>query len=90
MANDLTGNPLSIDTAAVIYTRTVQINKVVWESPTTDGHTIDVTDNSGHKIFSTTALAGGTGITYERDLNETFSGLKVVTIQSGTLYVYIQ
>lgn len=90
MANNLTGNPLSIDTAAVIYTRPVQINKMVWDSPTTDAHTINVTDNAGHKIFSMTAIAGGTGIMYERDLNETFSGMNVVTIQSGTLYVYIQ
>ena len=90
MANNLTGNPYSVDTAAVITTKPIQINKIVWESPTTDGHTIDITDNAGHKIFSKAALAGGTGISYSDDFGMVFSGLNVATIQSGTVYIYIQ
>lgn len=90
MANDLTGNPLSVDTAATIISRPVFVHRMVWESPTTAAHTLDVTDNAGHKLFAKTAIAGGTGIAYEREIGASVSGIKVVTIQSGTLYIYIQ
>jgi hypothetical protein len=90
MANDLTGNPLSVDTAATIKTRPVFVHRMVWESPTTSGHTLDVTDLAGHKLYSTTAIAGGTGIVYEREIGTSVSGIIVATIQSGTLYIYIQ
>jgi hypothetical protein len=90
MANNLTGNPLSVDTAAVIYTKPVYVIRMVWESPTTSGHAIDVTDNAGHKVWATTAIAGGTGITYEREIGCSCSGLTIATIESGTLYIYIQ
>ena len=90
MANDLTGNPYLVDTAAVITKESVSVIRMVWESPTTAAHTLDVVSNDGSKLWSTTAIAGGTGIVYEREFGFPCSGINVVTIQSGTLYVYVR
>ena len=91
MANSTTGNPWALADAGVIQTRPVTIKSMVWNSPTTATHTLAVTDNAGHEIWSETAIAGGTGINYPwfgKDTN--FSGFNLVTIDSGTLYVYIE
>ena len=90
MANDLTGNPLSITDAAVIYTRPTKIKKMTW-IPATDGDDLDCTSNDGSKIWSFKAIAAGSDIIYEIDFGEgmVFSGLNVVTIDDGTLYVYL-
>ena len=89
--NVTTGNPWALDTAGVIQTRPVTIKSMTWNSPTTATHTLDVTDNAGHKIWAETASAGGTGLNYEWNKQDiTFSGFNLVTIDSGTLYVYIE
>ena len=91
MANNITGNPWALADAGVIQTRPVTIKAMTWNSPSTDAHTLAVTDNAGHEIWSITALAGGTGINYEWNKSDiTFSGFNLVTIDSGTLYVYIE
>ena len=89
MANNLTGNPWSADTAAVLTTRPIYIERIVWESPTTNGHTIDLTDNAGHKVFSMAIATGGAGTRLEREVESTVPGLNLVTIQSGTVYIYV-
>ena len=91
MANDTTGNPWALDTAGVIQTRPVTIKSMTWNSPTTDTHTCIVQDNAGHKIWTETALAGGTGINYEWNKQDiTFAGFDLNTIDSGILYVYVE
>jgi hypothetical protein len=91
MANDTTGNPWSLDTAGVIQTRPLTIKSMEWNSPTTDTHTLDVTDNAGHKIWAKTAIAGGSGIDYAWEKSDvSFKGFNLVTIDSGTLYVYVE
>lgn len=90
MANDTTGNPWSIDTAGVLTTRPVAVDRIIWESPTADGDDIDIVNNAGHKVYTIKAIAGGTGISYEREIGNVVAGINVATIDSGTLYIYIR
>ena len=92
MANDTTGNPWKLDTAAVIQTKPVTIKAMVW-TPTADGDDIDIQSNDGSEIWSFKAIAGTTNeeIAYEwpgKDI--TFQGFNLVTIDAGTLKVYIE
>ena len=91
MPNDTTGNPWKLDTAAVITTKPVTIKAMEWR-PTTSGDDISVTSNDGSEIWAFKALAADTneGIDYKwpgQDM--TFNGLNLVTIDNGTLRVYV-
>jgi hypothetical protein len=91
MANDLTGNPWKVDTASAtaIWSGNVWIKRLVWHEPTTSGHTLSITDAAGRVVWAKTALAGGSGLDYELDLETIVGGLIIPTITSGTLYIYL-
>jgi hypothetical protein len=89
MSNVLTGNPWAADTAAVLTTKPLYVKRIVWESPTTNGHSIDLTNNAGHKVFSMVIATGGAGTRIEREIENVVAGLNLVTIQSGTVYIYL-
>lgn len=89
MANVTTGTFWKLDTAGVISTDNIKVINLIWDSPTTSGHTIIVKDNGGNMIWEMAAIAGASGITYERSINATCGGFNLHTIESGTLYVQI-
>jgi hypothetical protein len=86
MANDLTGNPLSVDTAAVITTKTVEIIKMTWKGATAT-NALSVTDNSGHALWSMIASTAFHDLQLD---GLVAAGINVVTIASGTLYIYLK
>ena len=90
MANSTTGPFWKLDTAAAITTRPVYVKKIVWDSPTTSGDDILIQDNAGNPIWEMKAIAGGTGITYERDVETYCSGFNLATLDHGVVYVYIK
>jgi hypothetical protein len=92
MANDISANPWSIDTASAtaIWTGNIWIDRLVWHEPTTAGDALEVTDSNGKTIWSKYALAGGSGMDYDLKVDSVFNGLIVPTMSSGTLYVYLE
>lgn len=89
MANVTTGTFWKLDTAAVISTGEVKVINLIWDSPSASGDDIIVKDNGGNMIWEMKAIAGGTGITYERAINASCGGFNLHTIDSGTLYVQV-
>ena len=92
MANYVGGNPWSIDTisATALTNDWVYIDKLVWHEPTTAGHVLSVTNKSGKVIWAKTALAGGSGLDYEEELDGWYKGIIVPTMSSGTLYIHLR
>ena len=94
MANDLTGNPLVIDTAstsvAVWSAQAARIQHVRWVGGTTAGHTCVIKDAAGHVKWAGVA----TGANYSEDslLDEPVTvkgGIFVSTLASGVVYIYL-
>ena len=89
MANSTTGNPWVLDTAGVITTSAMGVKRMVW-TPEADSDDIDITDNAGNTLWALKAIAADAnqGIEYERVFEGSVNGINLVTIDSGTLYVY--
>ncbi len=92
MPNDLTVNPLIVDTASgVLLTIKLTINKIRWVNGTAAGHTALVQDQNGKRKWE--AVATGSNYTEETHFSEQFplivDGLKVPTLGSGTLFLYV-
>jgi len=94
MANDITNNPLIIDTASgsVVTSKTFVATKVRWVSKSASaGDDIDVQDGNGKSVWVSVA----TGANYveethfDPDARVIFEGLTVPTLDSGTLYIYV-
>ena len=93
MGNLITTNPWVLDTASAtaLITTNVWIKRIVWHEPTTEAHTLLITDRVGNEIWSKTALAGGTGLDYDTgDINGIYEGFILKTLDSGTVFVYIR
>ena len=95
MGNDLTGNPLIIDTAfagseITDWDGPVHVISAEWQEPTA-ADDLTITDNSGTTIYDDNAIAGGTGIRLDVKIGGvTYNGFNVTVIDGGTLYVYIR
>lgn len=90
MANDLSSNPWKIDTASstAVWDQPVYVKRFHWMEPTTDGHSVSVTDKNGKAVWPDfTALAGGDGMVYEHVVEGWVDGLIVPTLDSGTLLI---
>jgi hypothetical protein len=94
MSNNITGNPIIVDTAAstVVTNYAFTAWMIRWVGGTTAGHTISVQDKNGNVKYA--SEASGANYVEESHLispkNESllFDGLKVPTIGSGTIYIY--
>ena len=98
IANDLTGNPLVIDTASAtpIMTDDVYLDAIRWVGATTAGHQAVVKDNKGTPDTIYEGLANGANFIDERSFGAEYSGprrvvggLAVPTLDSGKLYIYL-
>lgn len=88
MANDFTGNPWQVDTAAVLTTERVRVRGIRWVGGTTAGHTAVIKDNKSDTVWSSVA-AGANNVESDlfADRGMNFDGLNVTTIASGVLYI---
>ena len=91
MANDSTGNPWKLDTAATISTSPVFVKYMRW-TPTTDGDDLLVVNNAGDYVWSIKAIAADSNqaIDYKEEINGWVNGFIITTIDNGTLYVHIK
>lgn len=95
MSNDLTVNPISIDTASssAILTRRIEVLRVRWVAELASaGDNAVIQDGDGHALWSSVA-AGANYVESEGhhpDYPLVCNGLIVPTLQSGTLYLYLK
>lgn len=91
MANVMTGNVWTIDTAASLRTNPLYVHKMWW-TPTAAGNDIDVQDAGANSVWAYKAIAGATDqtITYEWPGEPgILNGINVATLDAGTLYIQI-
>jgi hypothetical protein len=93
MANDLSINPLYIDTAGSTsaITHPIKIWKIIWDNPTNAAHTLILKDKSGGKTYLK-FIAGTTGVSVEIDFPYRLwmPSFYVDTLGSGAIYVYYE
>lgn len=91
MANDITLNPIVVDTAtdAIIVSGTFVVDFIRWTSGGSAGDLVTIQDKDGNKKWAT--VAGGTNYVEESHFRKPliFNGLKVPTLQAGTIYIYV-
>jgi sugar (pentulose or hexulose) kinase len=90
MANDITMNPLIIDTAgaSVLIARPIHITRIRAVGLTTAGHTAVIQDGNARVVWATCAPT--TNHTEESDMDLWVTGLIVSTLASGKLYIYYE
>ena len=90
MANDVTGVPLIVDTAAstTLTDYTFTVTKIRWVNATTAGHTAIVQNKNSKVKFSAVATAANYTESEHFDPPLILEGLIVPTLGSGTLYIY--
>lgn len=86
MANDISGNPWSLDTPGVINRSPVHIKNLVWANGAADGDALLIQDNIGRDILRAK---------YQSTGNNNFGvfswveGFNLVTIASGKVFVVV-
>jgi hypothetical protein len=86
VANDLTKNPLKIDTAGTaLITKSFTPTLAVWVGATA-GHTLLLKDVAGSTIMSASAVTATDFLPFPPDF--TIGGLTATTVQSGTVWLY--
>jgi len=95
MANDLTGNPLYIDTASAnaLLTSRIEVLTIRWYSPSASaGHTVIVQDQDGNEKWPSVA-AGSNHVEESKwfpDHPLVMSGLLIPTLASGRLLIHVK
>jgi hypothetical protein len=86
MANDITGNPWYIDTAAEVFKQRVYVKNIIWNKPTA-GTALIILDNQGRTIINTVANANDP--MFDFGYIGWIEGFNVATLASGALTVVI-
>jgi hypothetical protein len=92
MANDITGNPIKIDTQGTGLPEQLRVRKLRWVGATTAGHRITVADQYGNLFWE--SISPGDNYLEESDFTmlkgnrAVLSGILVDTLDSGILYIY--
>jgi len=92
MSNVITNNPLVIDTASstAVTSGTFVAWMIRWVGATTAGHTASIQDKNGNVRWASEA----SGANYVEETHfeakpQIFEGLKVPTLASGIVYIYV-
>ena len=91
MANNTTGNPWVLDTAANITTGKVKIIYMEWV-PNAAANDLTIIDKAGNTIWDRDALTGGTAgmEKFQPPTGFRANGFNLSVIDGGTLYVYVE
>ncbi len=89
MANDISERPWVIDTpgATLLWEANVKIAYIKWHRPTTINHTFQIQNINSKVVLEGEAEAALGSQVYL--INDWWHGLKVPTLASGILYIYI-
>lgn len=94
MANNLTFNPLRLDTASgsVLTTESYRVKKIRWVGGTTAGHQVILQDQHSNTLWETVASGSNyveeTDFTWNTTNTVVLSGIRLPTLGSGKLYIY--
>jgi len=90
MANDLTANPIKVDTAGAtaLTSKTFTVYKIRWVGATTAGHTAVIHNEASQVIFAAEATGANYTESESFDPAQIVAGLIVPTLGSGALYIY--
>jgi hypothetical protein len=86
MANDISGNPWSLDTVGNIARSPVHIKNLVWANGVTDGDALLIQDNVGRDILRAKWVAAGNN---NFGVFSWVEGFNLVTLGSGKIFVVI-
>ena len=91
MANSLTTIPIIVDTlsSSALVSGTFTATKVRWVGATTAGHTVSVQNEGGIVKFAGEATGANYSESEHFDPPLIFEGLKVPTLGSGIIYIYV-
>jgi hypothetical protein len=88
MANDLTKNPLILDTVGtVLADKLISINSVQWVDPVNVGDAVILRDQNGNTIFKASCVTQKQSLIKYFRPGFTFTGLNVVAITSGEIHL---
>ena len=92
MANDITNNPILLDTASAsaVTTVTFVATKIRWVGATTASHTVSITNLNATVKFAAEATGANYSESEHFDPPLIFEGLVIPTLQSGKIYIYCQ
>lgn len=91
MANNLSRNPWSLDTASasLFFTGDVFITEIVWTGIGSAGDTVSLLDSGGNEVFVRTAPSTEDVHTNLGTPFIAHGGLKLTVIDSGRLLIYL-
>jgi hypothetical protein len=74
-----------------IASKKFYVQKIVWLKPTTTGHDLVLSNTAGKVVYQAACNAGDVGGMHESDFDAPLltEGIKVTTLGSGTVDVYI-
>lgn len=87
MANELGQNPWKLDTAGTIYLHRVKIITIIWVKPSTIAHALLITDLNDKTIVDAYAEAANQSQIFRLEPGW-YNGMKLATLQSGTVLVH--
>jgi hypothetical protein len=89
MANNLTANPLILDTAGtLVVTCPIQISKIHWAIAPASG-SITLSDRSGKVVYKTTIIAGATAHPADSDFLPLLNMDGLTVAVTGTIEVHV-
>ena len=94
MANDISNNPLIVDTAgaSAITSRTFKAYKIRWVGGTTASHTAVIQNAAGRQLikFQANGADYSESESFPDDSRLVFEGLIVPTLGSGEIHIYVE
>lgn len=86
MANDISGNPWSLDTPGVISRSQTHIKNLVWANGATDGDALLIQDSVGRDVLRAKWATQGNN---NFGVFSWVEGFNLVTLASGKVFVVI-
>ncbi len=90
MSNVLNKDPIAMDTAEAAFgaATLLVLTKVVWKAPTSLGDALVLKDANGRVIVDTICELDGQSQVFNFNPPKSYDGLNLVTLTSGTVYIY--
>lgn len=89
----LTWRLTSADAGTIITREQIRVNTVIWDNPTNAAHRVELRDINDNIVFSADAKAADATDWYglpDTPSGRDWNGLKVETLGSGTVQLFLQ
>lgn len=89
MSNDISTNPLVIDSTGSLTTKNVEISLIRWVGATDTSHTVVIKNAAAKTIWASSCPVVGTVDNSPMPPEFQSAGITIGTIGSGTVYIYL-